>query len=161
MIDITGENLTSITDTPDIADYGPRWSPVEDKILFVSRNSGKDELWTIMTDGSELTQVSDSKSPVTEGEWSPDGKRIAFAYGGFGKTELYVVDPDGKSNVVQLTNNKATNQNPAWSPDGSQIVFASNVSGKWDLWLINADGTGLTQLTNDDFQDVYPDWCPK
>lgn len=159
-IDANGENLFEILDTPDVIDYSPRWSPVEDKIMFISRQTGKDEIFTIKVDGSELTKISDSGSPVTGAVWSPDGSRIAITFGGFGKTDLYVMDPDGISNVVRLTQNQSTNNSPSFSPDGKQIVFASSMSGSWELWMINVDGTNLVQLTDDVYLDAFPDWSP-
>lgn len=159
-IDANSENLVEILDTPEVIDYSPRWSPVEDKIMFISRQTGKDEIFTIKVDGSELTKISDSGSPVTEAVWSPDGSRMVIAYGGFGKTDLYVMDPDGLSNVLRLTQNKSTNNSPSFSPDGMQIVFASNMSGSWELWTINVDGTNLVQLTDDEYYDTFPDWSP-
>lgn len=160
MIDTTGGNLTELLDTPDVIDYSPRWSPDGSQIMYISRQSGKDEIFIINADGSDPHRVSDSGDPVTEAVWSPNGNRIALSYGGFGKTDLYVMDPDAISNVVRLTNDKKSNSNPSFSPNGKQVVFASKSSGNWDLWMIDADGGNPTQLTNDEYYDAYPDWSP-
>jgi len=92
-------------------------------------------------------------------EYQP-GSLDDFSFGGFGKTDLYVMDPDGISNVVRLTQNQSTNNSPSFSPDGKQIVFASSMSGSWELWMINVDGTNLVQLTDDVYLDAFPDWSP-
>jgi tol-pal system beta propeller repeat protein TolB len=158
VIDANGENLVEILDAPDVPDYSAQWSPDGSQILFVSRRTGKDELFRMKADGTGIVQVSDSKDAVTSGIWSPDGTRIAFVYGAGPVTNLYAVDPDGISNVVRLTKDKHTNKNPAWSPDGERLVFVSNRGGNWDLWMVNADGSNLVQLTDDEFYDDFPDW---
>jgi TolB protein len=47
-----------------------------------------------------------------------------------------------------------------WSPDGDRIVFFVQLSDWTDVYVINADGTGLTNLTNNDADDVDPSWSP-
>jgi TolB protein len=47
-----------------------------------------------------------------------------------------------------------------WSPDGKKIAFFSNRGGNYDIWVMNVDGSGLTQLTTDAADDLYPTWSP-
>lgn len=160
LIDANGENLEEILDEPPMVDYGPRWSPNGDLIMFVSFRSGQGELYVMKPDGSNIIQLTQSDAPVIDGAWSPDGSRIAYTSGQGSKTDIYVVDADGASNKVRLTDDNFADNSPSWSPDGKRIVFASKRSARWDLWVMNADGSDLTQLTDDDFSDVYPDWSP-
>jgi Tol biopolymer transport system component len=41
-----------------------------------------------------------------------------------------------------------------------RITFASDRYVNWDIFLVNPDGTGLEQLTTEDSNDEYPDFCP-
>lgn len=161
LININGQNLTEILDDPDVVDYSPRWSPDGSRILFISARTGKPEVFVMNPDGSDVTQITDSRDPVRMAVWSPEGERIAFVYGAGTMTDLYVIDKDGSADsVVRLTADSFTDDSLSWSPDGERIVFSSNRSGNWDLWLINADGTNMVQLINDAFYDAYPDWSP-
>jgi TolB protein len=49
---------------------------------------------------------------------------------------------------------------PSWSPDGTHIAFVMFLStnGEFDLFTIAADGSGLTQLTDTNREEGFPDW---
>lgn len=59
---------------------------------------------------------------------------------------------------------------PDISPDGKKIVFMSNRTGNWEIFVMNAEfpanadenarETGLTQLTNNQADDIVPVWSP-
>ncbi|MBI9047540.1 MAG: PD40 domain-containing protein [Anaerolineaceae bacterium] len=155
IVNADGTQMREILDEPDVPDFRADWSPDGQKILFVSNRDGS-ALYTMNTDGSEVTILSDHPDPIVEGTWSPDGTKIAFIAGKFGDNMLYVMDANGE-NVVLVNGDGPCNE-PSWSPDGKKIVFVSNRSGNFDLWLVNVDGTELVQLTNDEFYVASPDW---
>ncbi|MBC8331863.1 MAG: PD40 domain-containing protein [Anaerolineae bacterium] len=155
------EELSELLDAPDLIDYNPRWSPDGSQILFISNNSGSMEIFYMNPDGSEITQITDGDDPISGATWSPDGEQIVFVSGKGPNTDLYTINKDGAADsVVRLTDDEFSNTAPAYSPDGESIVFASNRSGNWDLWVVNADGSELTQLTDDEYYDGFPDWSP-
>ena len=142
---------------PETAEFGPRWSPDGSKILFISDRTGNNEIFVMNPDGSDITQITQSEGNKNWAEWSPDGRRIAYSYEG----DIYLINADGDpESVVRLTSDGKKNRAPSWSPDGRRIVFSSQRSGNWDLWVVNTDGSGLTQLTDDEFVDLYPNWGP-
>jgi len=54
-----------------------------------------------------------------------------------------------------VVNNEVYSQN---SNSNGKIAFASNRDGDYEIYLIDSDGTGLTQLTNNDYDDTQPSW---
>ena len=56
---------------------GASGSPAAGKIAFVSSRDGNPEIYTINTDGTELTRLTNDPAVDEEPAWSPDG-RIAF-----------------------------------------------------------------------------------
>ncbi len=131
------------------------------KIAFVSSRDGNPEIYTINTDGTDLTRLTNDPASDEEPAWSPDGQRIAFVSERSGNSELYVMNADG-SNVVRRTFSASFAQNPSWSPDGTKIVYSTNSNGSGNLWVVspNAGGPGPTLLFEAPGWDAQPSWSP-
>ncbi len=59
--------------------------------------------------------------------------------------------------------NEATgffHQSLSWSPDASRLVFSAMRDRKTDLYAVNIDGSGLTRLTENVGNSVWPDFSP-
>ena len=133
------------------------WSPVGDKIAFVSRRDGNLEIYVINSDGSGQRRLTRNTVGDSHPVWSPDGRRIAFV----SKSQVYVMNADG-SGQRRLTRNGARNFAPAWSPDGQRIAFERRVGrekyGRCDwcgkavtfqVYVMNADGSEARMLARD------------
>jgi len=51
--------------------------PDELELLFVATWDGDDELYTVRSDGSNLTQITNNETGDVGPSWSPDGQRLA------------------------------------------------------------------------------------
>jgi len=166
VIDAEGKNKVEILDEPSTADFSPRWLPDGSQIMFISNRTGNYEVFRMGTDGSNIVQITKTDSPIIDIALSPDSSRIAFtyAYAYPQAADLYIIDKDGSlDTLVQLTDNrgKALNDSPSWSLDGKKIYFSSNSNGNYDVWMINNDGSNPVQLTDDEYNDSFPDyWAP-
>jgi dipeptidyl aminopeptidase/acylaminoacyl peptidase len=56
----------------------PRWSPDGKTIAFLSRRSGRRNIWLIPASGGEMRRLTDLAGGVTSLQWSPDGRWITF-----------------------------------------------------------------------------------
>jgi len=110
--------------------YGGVWSPMAEKVAFVSNDSGDDEIWVANADGSQFLQLTSSNEQ-------------------FNAREI------GKDTFIP-----EINKHPSWSPDGTQIVFTSNRTGNDQLWIMNADGSDQRLLMGWDNWTPYTDWGP-
>jgi Tol biopolymer transport system component len=131
------------------------------KIAFVSSRDGNPEIYTINTDGTNLTRLTNDPAVDEEPAWSPDGQQIAFVSERSGDSELYVMNADG-SDVVRRTFSGRFTQNPSWSPDGTKIVYSALSNGSANLWVVspNAGGPGSTLLFEAPGWDAQPSWSP-
>jgi TolB protein len=85
----------------------PNWSRDGKRLLFYSDRSGKDQIYTMKPDGTDVRRLAAAESNDKAAFWSPDNKKITFTSDRDGNSEIYVMQADGK-NVRRLTNTKAT-----------------------------------------------------
>ncbi|MEZ4683719.1 MAG: hypothetical protein R2932_56865 [Caldilineaceae bacterium] len=95
--------------------YDPAWSPVGDRVAFVSTNNGNDEIYTVSLDGAVVKQLTVNtfewdKHP----SWSPDGAQIVFfSNRETGRRQLWIMNADG-SNQRNLSSNAYEDWDPIW-----------------------------------------------
>ncbi len=160
VIDMSGENLTNLTQSPEIHERAPSWSPDGTHILY---SSWDDHFHTLrLTDGHQR-QVTQDEGDRRNHDWSPDGKQIAFAgdvRGERDNLDIYIMDIE-TGVERQLTIHPEADLRPAWSPDGKYIVFESErEEGKLDLYRITVATREVIQLTHlDEANGFTPDWC--
>ena len=140
ILDLETMQRRRLTDVPS---FGPRWSPVGDRILYDSHGS----IWSVSAMGG------DDKQLITEGynsDWAPDGSRFVFERRG----EIWTASADGSDQIrvegVPARDVPLAARRPAYSPDGRHIAFFhAGISPLGDWWLAPTDGGSPRQLTFD------------
>jgi TolB protein len=135
------------------------------KLVFERPTRNGANLFSVASDGSGLTRLTNRKGVEGDSSWSPDGSKIVFACAKNperGPLEICVINADG-SGFTQLTRHRAFSFAAAWSPDGTKIVYATTKDGEvLRLYVMNADGSGKQRLTRNrkgtDYSD--PQWSP-
>jgi Tol biopolymer transport system component len=142
-------------------DVNAVWHPKGHKIAWVSNRSGRFQIWTMNTDGSD-------KQPLTRGPavhgwpmWSPDGDRLV--YWGHdpqsGRSTITVSSADGRERLELMSSPGALDR-PVWRPDGNYIAYAAQEGANWDIWVVSADGRKTYRLTHDAQMETNPLWSP-
>lgn len=173
--DADGGNEVQLTDSPDVAEENPSWSPDGAKIVFHrterplancafgSRTDSEPGLWMVDADGGGLTSlgVVDGRDP----DWSPSGDKIAFGKDG----SIWIMNPDG-TDVEEIVPGTA-NSSPAWSPDGEWIAFTQSqvcdASGEIVMWGSNLVKVNLSTGARTEvspaqgcLMQARPSWSP-
>jgi TolB protein len=80
-----GDTPRNLTNTPDVEEEFPAWSPDGGKLAFVASPAGGENLprrqiFVMDADGSGRTQLTAGPGARTNPVWSPDGAWIAYLY---------------------------------------------------------------------------------
>jgi hypothetical protein len=106
------EQLTSFNSS--IA-YQPAWSPTQERIAFVSNDSGTEEIWAVNRNKSDLQQLTRDDPTALDGHpsWSPDGAQIVFWSNRTGRKQIWVMNANG-SDPRHLHQSDFNDWNPIW-----------------------------------------------
>ncbi|MEW5816396.1 MAG: DUF5050 domain-containing protein, partial [Spirochaetota bacterium] len=137
------------------------YSIISSKIMisFTSARDGNVNIYSMDTDGSNQTRLTDNPADDYNGGWSSNGTKLAFASNRTGDWEIYVMDTNG-SNPIKLTSIVGVDQAPRWSPENTRIVFHSNRDGNFEIYIMKPDGSDQIRLTNNTANDINCGWSP-
>jgi hypothetical protein len=162
---LLGKNVGEINIAPVISPNGQYVAFLSEKNFFgidlflADARSGK-VLKTLSSTARE-SHIDDFSYIESTGTWSPFSDRFAFVGFSKGNSVLTIVDMDTKRKTTSIEiSGLPYFSNPCWSPDGDEIVVSGMVNGQGDLFLYNLKTHKMTQLTNDWYSDIQPQWSP-
>jgi hypothetical protein len=153
----TGEDRVLLAANATI--FAPSVSSDGTEIVFGGESIGGSDVFLVNSDGTGLTNLTDSPGADDSPDWSDDGSRIVFETARDGNFEIYAMDPDG-TDLVNLTRDPGDDRLPDWSPDDSRIAFESDRYGSADILVMDADGGNVRRLTGSGSDDGVPVWSP-
>lgn len=139
-------------------------------LIFQSKRGTRecDQIYTMKSDGSEVTMVSTGLGRTTCSYYFPNNKRIlygsthlgdkqcpppvdfskGYAWAVYPTYDIFTANPDG-SKLKQLTKTPGYDAEATVSTDGKKIVFTSMRNGDLDIYTMDADGKNVKQVTNE------------
>jgi dipeptidyl aminopeptidase/acylaminoacyl peptidase len=152
-----GGEAVNVTETPDISETGPRWSP-DGRTLAISyrpKDSSNSDValldWTSRK-VRKLTNEQTKNREWSEAVWSPDGKTIYADRGNAGGTDsdVYRIDvASGRLENLTPHTGEINYSVSSVSPDGKTLLVASNaIGGYQNVALVDVATKKLTWVTN-------------
>ena len=105
--------------------FDPFPSPDGKQLVFISLISGKEQLFTMNVDGSNVVQITRDDADHEDPAWSPDGSKIAFVLITKDRHSIAVMRTDG-SKVELLTPVEQNTIHPNWSADSKCVIYCTN-----------------------------------
>ncbi|HEX6649589.1 MAG TPA: protein kinase [Pyrinomonadaceae bacterium] len=121
------------------------WMP-DGRIVYVSNESGKADIWVADADGNNRRQLTANGGSNVSPVVTADGRYIVFVLYQDGKRNVWRINTDG-SNPLRLTSGLAEGV-PAVSPDGRWVLFVSVEDTKPTLWKVGIDGGTPVKVTD-------------
>lgn len=151
---------------------GLAWSPEGNKLAFVTKHQGRDEIRIVEIGTKKLlaTIVPPVRS-VRSPDWSPDGKHIVFAGIESDRSDIFLYS-FAQDSIVRLTNDIRHESDPTFSRDGMSIVFAGEDSLRenppgsvmprptFDLFMMSIDDGTPRRLAKTPWDETEPRFSP-
>ncbi|GAB5493184.1 MAG: hypothetical protein Phog2KO_33990 [Phototrophicaceae bacterium] len=142
-------------------------STAESHILFTQFDGTDYEIYVMDADGN-IEQLTDNTTDDWGAGWSPDYSQIAFRSMQNGYSRIYVMNADG-SHIEAITPDTlhtgfyGQSGIPSWSADGSQIAFEATDYTRdiySDIYVVNVNSGDIDQVTDDNHNNMHPDFSP-
>ncbi len=156
--------VNNITRGNGSQDVQPSYSADGEWVAFTTNRDilGGWEIYLARVDGSQQARLTYNTANDVNPVWGP-ANLIAWESNRDGNWELYMADVSSDGLPVRLTDDAANDINPFWFPDGgcgqpegARLVFQSDRDGDWEIYLLDVISGELTQLTDNDTEDVVP-----
>jgi len=109
-------------------------TPSTSYIYFSSNRTGKSQIFRMNSNGSNLTQVTNTSWDEYNPRISPDRTKILFGSNRNGLPRHYIMNIDGTNARALPFYDFADPGFHAWSPDGQKVVFSTQISFSPQDW---------------------------
>ena len=128
IMDADGSNVKQLTYSPGY-DGGPFFSPDNRKVVWRRFNpdGNSAEIWTMNIDGTNQRQLTADAMVSWGPYYHPSGDYIIYSSNilGHANFELFMIDPEGLSPPVRVSNTEGTDILPVFSPDGGKLAWST------------------------------------
>jgi len=164
-----GGQVTNLTQSPEIREESPRWSP-DGKTIALSYKPKDGRVYDLaLLDWashkvSKLTHESSPDRSWASIAWSPDGKTLYATRTdvSFTDADVYAVDvTSGTTTNLTPHHGKALNLGSSLSPDGKTLLITSDQKGGFqNVALLDIASRRITWVTDTQWEATAGDFSP-
>ena len=150
----------NLTNTSNVADRAPIWSPEGDRIAYFNDESGEYKLIIADQFGEKIKELSiPAGTFYFTPDWSPDGASLAFSDTDY---NIWVVDIEtGTSKKIDTDSYAHPNRtmNPQWSPDSRYVAYVKQQNSHFKSVFVYDNELSITQQITQGLADIAtPIW---
>lgn len=128
---ISGGDATQLTEGMQF-DSQPRFSPDGTKVIFISDESGGENVWTVELDSKEKKQITKGNGNAYQSpEWVPDGKYMIASKQARGSHKIWLYHVDGGSGTALVSEPNNLRMLEGAFGDNPNHVWFSRRNGSW------------------------------
>lgn len=129
---ISGGNAEQLTEGMQF-DSQPRFSPDGEKVIYISDESGGENVWTIELESKEKNQITKGNGNAYQSpEWVPDGKYMIASKQSSGSHKIWLYHVDGGSGTALVNEPNSLRMLEGAFGDNPNHVWFSRRNGSWD-----------------------------
>lgn len=117
------------------------WAPNGVRVAWGARDrdTGQQDIWVALADGSEAWNASADPGEDREPAWAPDGRRVAFTSERTGSSDIYAVEVETRR-LWRLTWDPALDDRASFAPGGDFVAFESTRDGDAAVYVMASYG---------------------
>ncbi|KZN30859.1 winged helix-turn-helix domain-containing protein [Pseudoalteromonas luteoviolacea] len=125
------------------------YSKEQNKLAFLSNESGYYELWLSDQDGFNRTQLTHLNKKLRYPTWSADGTKLLVVSVAENKEDdqIYIYNLKNQG-LTKLDLRLGVVGRPIWHPNNKDLVIKQKVDGRSNLFKLDINSFELTQLTH-------------
>ena len=158
-MDLRSGKITRLTNSASI-DTSPSFSPDGRRIAFESDRGGRQQIYVMNADGSNVQRISFGNGSYSTPVWSPRGDLVAFTKRYKGQFQIGVMQTDGSRERILADGYH--NEGPTWAPNGRVLMFfreSPGANGGPQLFSVDLTGRNEYRVPTPAFGSD-PAWSP-
>jgi tricorn protease len=157
-VDLQIGGAENLTQSPEVAERIPRWSPDGKKIAYLSDESGEYQLHIRPSGGegpARKIAIEQKPSVYSEMRWSPDSTKVALSNRGL--SLLYVDIDQGEAHRVDIETRPDPEEGsffqPSWSTDSRWLAYTKYLPNRLRGVFVHSLDSGKSALITDGRSD--------
>jgi Tol biopolymer transport system component len=145
---VDGEPARQLTNTPDVSEKWPQWSPDGQRIAYTSLVKGKPpSVFTVSPNGGSPRLIAER---AAQGTWTPNGNAMVMV--GLEEDRRsalveYVLGTGARRTLIRAPAESSDIQ-PKVSPDGRRLAFVRDGSGRAAVFVMSMSGGDAIRLSD-------------